>query len=186
MLLAEINGKSCPEVEGIEDLITSAVFGHLRLVAPPIFWKELFRRARTVAPGSKSLQSVLQSHDLDVDRYNRVDVQFWKYFANYGEPDLLVRFESPESPPFMVLIEVKLNSGKSSVGEYDQLATYLRLLRDESLLTELHVSIEHRYLIYLTRSFATEELKESLLAAGSPAGVHVWAGVERHTRSGPS
>ena len=63
---------------------------------------------------------------------------------------------------------MKLNSGKSSVGEYDQLATYLRLLRDESLLTELHVSIEHRYPIYLTRSFATEELKESLLAAGSP------------------
>ena len=58
MLLAEIHGKPCPEVEGIEDLITSAVFGHLRQVAPPLFWKDLFRRARTVAPNAQTLLSV--------------------------------------------------------------------------------------------------------------------------------
>ena len=169
MLLAEINGKPCPEVEGIEDLITSAVFGHLRLVAPPVFWKELFRRARTAGPRSSSLLSVLQSDGLDVDRYSRVQVHFWKTFGKYGEPDLLVRFESSDSSPFLVLIEVKLNSGKSGVGEYDQLAKYFRLLQDEAELAQFQISTSHRYLVYLTRNFASEELRASLLAAGSPS-----------------
>jgi len=34
MLIAEIHGKRFPEAEGQEDWLTSAVFGHLRHIAP--------------------------------------------------------------------------------------------------------------------------------------------------------
>lgn len=168
MLLAEINGKPCPEVEGVEDLITSAVFGHLRLVAPPVFWKNLLQRARTVESESRSLSHVLRARDLAIDQYSSLKIHFWPWFPGFGEPDLLLHFESLSSPPLLVMIEVKLNSGKSSTGESDQLAKYLRLLRHEPSLEVFGVSTDLRFLIYLTRNFAVRDMKESLLAAGSP------------------
>jgi len=166
MLIAEINGKVCPDVEGIEDLLTSAVFGHLRMVRPPLFWADLLRRARTVAPDSKSLLTVLRSQGIEIERYDQIHMQFWRMFADYGEPDLLVQFASPDSPTFLLLIEIKLNSGKSGLGERDQLAKYLRLLRDDASLADSSVPIESRFLVYLTRSFAADEIRESMTASG--------------------
>jgi hypothetical protein len=51
LLIAEIHGKRLPEAEGQEDWLTSAVFGHLRHVAPGAFWADFLDRARTVRTG---------------------------------------------------------------------------------------------------------------------------------------
>ena len=51
MLIAEIHGKRFPEAEGQEDWLTSAVFGHLRHIAPGAFWADLLDRARTLETG---------------------------------------------------------------------------------------------------------------------------------------
>ncbi len=169
MLLAEINGEGCPEIEGIEDLITSAVFGHLRLVSPQMFWGDLFRRARTAYESEKSLDTVLTSKGIEMSAYHAIKAQFWRNYTGYGEPDLLLRFSEPNVPAFVLLIEVKLNSGKSSFGEDDQLAKYLRLLQDDACQSIGPSRPDLRFLIYLTRSYQAAELQESLLAAGESA-----------------
>ncbi len=165
MLLAEINGKSCPEVEGLEDLITSAVFGQLRLIDPPRFWPELFGRAKTVETPGRSLSDVLLSLNTDPSLYTQIEIRFWRSLFDYGEPDMLVHFTGNTVPPLMVLIEVKLNSGKSGFGERDQLARYLSLLDDPRCVPEWSCDVHRRVLLYLTRSFAADDLNESVTAS---------------------
>jgi hypothetical protein len=46
VLLAEIHGKTLEVARDNEDYLTSAVFGHLRYVAPGLFWDELLKRAK--------------------------------------------------------------------------------------------------------------------------------------------
>src|SRR5690348_4646810 len=113
MLLAEINGKSFRDIEGLEDLLTSAVFGHLRLVRPPVFWLALLDRARTVERHSRTLSQVLASAGVDASQFSGVRVRFWRYFAGYGEPDLLVHLFGADGLSITILIEVKLHAGKS-------------------------------------------------------------------------
>jgi hypothetical protein len=167
MLLAEINGKPCPEVEGLEDLITSAVFGQLRLIAPPRFWPELFRRAKTVETPNRSLSDVLLSLNTDPSLYTQVEIRFWRSLFAYGEPDLLIHFTGDTVSPLIMLIEVKLNSGKSGFGERDQLARYLSLLDDRRCVPEWPCDVGRRFLLYLTRSFAADDLNESVKASTS-------------------
>lgn len=148
MLVAEIRGKTVPELEGIEDLITSSVFGHLRLVPPSAFWTDMFSRAKTVEGQSQTLTGNLQDKGFFVDQYERLDVIFWPNFDIYGEPDLLLTFSGGPQEPLLVLIEVKLNAGKSSRGEQDQLARYLRLLDDADCVPVLPSRPELRVLIF--------------------------------------
>ena len=130
MLLAEIHGKFYRDLEDIEDLQTSAVFGHLRLVQPPLFWLALLDRARTAEHPSRTLSQVLASAGVDSSKFSRVRVRFWRYFPGYGEPDLLVQLFGEHVTSITILIEVKLHAGKSGTGEFDQLARYLALLND--------------------------------------------------------
>jgi len=167
MLLAEINGKPCPEVEGLEDLITSTVFGQLRLIAPPRFWPELFRRARTAETPDRSLSDVLLGLNTDAYLYTQVEIQFWRSFFDYGEPDLIAYFTGDKVQPLLVLIEVKLNSGKSGIGERDQLARYLSLFDDRQCVPEWPCDVDRRFLLYLTRSFASDDLHDSVSASKS-------------------
>lgn len=161
MLLAEIHGKRLPAAEEQEDWLTSAVFGHLRLVSPPLFWEQLFKCAMSPAVSGRSLVSELSERGIHFDRYSNVETRFWRCFPKHGEPDLLVRFTGDGVLPLTTVIEVKLNSGKSSVGSNDQLVHYLQLLKDKEQIPEWNVE-DHRVLIYLTRSFAQKEMNESL------------------------
>lgn len=117
MLLAEIHGKTVAEARGSEDSLTSAVFGHLRYVPPDVFWPELFAAAGLNLPAGAT----------------HLDVQFWPR-TEYGEPDLILTFKYPNSPALVVVIEVKLWSGKSGTCEHDQLIRYLRGVPDALLL----------------------------------------------------
>jgi hypothetical protein len=103
---------------------------------------------------------------------------FWKDCLKFGEPDLLLRFTGDAVKPLIVLIEVKLNSTKSGVGDNDQLAKYLALLDDGSTLPNWKCAEEHRYLIYLTQTFAKLELEASVLASGRPDAARRMFGLE--------
>jgi hypothetical protein len=91
MLIAEIHGKRFPEAEGQEDWLTSAVFGHLRHIAPGAFWANLLDRARTVGKGV-SLYSRIHADGIRLNQYSKLTIHFWKSWENYGEPDLILCF----------------------------------------------------------------------------------------------
>ncbi len=164
MLLAEVNGKRLPAAEEQEDWLTSAVFGHLRLVSPPAFWEQLFRRATSPSGLRASLVTELNSRGILFERYSELETRFWTCFPKHGEPDLLLRFTGVGVLPLTVLIEVKLNSGKSGIGSNDQLVRYLELLRDREQIPEWNFE-DHRVVVYLTRSFALNEMNASLALA---------------------
>ena len=161
MLLAEIHGKRLPAAEEQEDWLTSAVFGHLRLVSPPLFWEQLFNRAINSSTIKRSLASEMKERGILFEKYTDLETRFWTCFSKYGEPDLLLRFTGLGVLPLTVVIEVKLNSGKSGVGSNDQLVRYLQLLKDREQIPEWNVE-DHRVVVYLTRSFAQKEMSESL------------------------
>lgn len=164
MLIAVIHGKRFPEAEGQEDWLTSAVFGHLRHVAPGAFWADLLDRARTVGTGV-SLYSRISADGIRLDRYSKLDIHFWRSWENYGEPDLILCFSGGNQSPLIIAIEVKLDSGKSAIGENDQLKRYLQLLDDRDALRLLFPESNHRYLIYLTRIFPKLEIEDSIRVA---------------------
>jgi hypothetical protein len=162
MLIAEIHGKRCPDIEGLEDLFTSAVFGHLRSIPPNIFWSALFRRAWNLEDPACSLERKLQSLGVDLNAYDSLEIDFWSYFEIYGEPDLILYFTGLHCEPILLLIEVKLYSSKSGTGDNDQLAKYLRLIGDAQSTAKWKAAKHFRFVIYLTRNFASDEMSESL------------------------
>src|ERR1700761_3708571 len=99
MLLAEIHGKRFPEAEGQEDWLTSAVFGNLRHVPPPMFWPSLFDRARSTGEPQVSLMSELKRLGVSFDEFTELSAVFWKRCGAYGEPDILLRFSGDGVPP---------------------------------------------------------------------------------------
>ena len=165
MLIAEIHGKRFPEAEGQEDWLTSAVFGHLRHIPPGAFWVDLFGRARTVGTGM-SLHSQICADGIRLDQYPKLAIHFWKCWESYGEPDVVLFFSGGGQPSLTLVVEVKLDSGKSTSGENDQLKRYLQLLDDRHAFSEGN----HRYVIYLTRIFSKFEIEESVHVSVS-AGV---------------
>jgi len=171
MLLAEIHGKRFGELEGQEDLLTSAVFGHLRHVPPQVFWTDLFKRAASTRTDSKSLELHVQETGNTISRYSSLDVLFWRTCGKYGEPDLILRFAGGNQDPLVVVVEVKLDSGKSGTGSDDQLKRYLDLLDEAAALPFWSPSADNRILVYLTRNFAHDEIKESVRLA-TASGKH--------------
>lgn len=166
MLIAEIHGKRFPEAEGQEDWLTSAVFGHLRNITPGVFWSDLFGRAFAVSHGRTSLLSRIERAGISISDYSELEVFFWKSCGKYGEPDLILRFSGSKHVPLVVIIEVKLNSGKSGTGEDDQLKRYIELLDDPSALDGIWTpEQDHRYVVYLTRTPSRLEIEDSVRAS---------------------
>ena len=169
MLIAEIHGKRFPEAEGQEDWLTSAVFGHLRHIAPGTFWTDLLDRARTVGTAA-SLYSRIYADGIRFNQYSKLAIHFWKSWENYGEPDLILCFSGGDQSPLIIVVEVKLDSGKSATGANDQLKRYLQLLDDRHALRLFFPESNHRYLIYLTRIFSKLEIEDSIRVSVS-AGI---------------
>jgi hypothetical protein len=169
VLLAEIKGKGCPELEGVEDLITSAVFGHLRSVPPGIFWHMLLSKAKNVADPPISLAQELKEKGVDFSQFHKLQVLFWEACGVYGEPDIVLRFTNADGLSIVIVVEVKLNSAKSSSGETDdQLERYLRLLDDDGFHLEWKMASACRFVMYLTRVFARDEITESIERSQQP------------------
>lgn len=178
MLLAEIHGKRLPEAEGNEDWLTSAVFGHLRHVKPSVFWPQLFSCAKNLGLGRTSLAAQLLAAGVRFEDFTDITARFWYSSAEFGEPDVILRFTGPAVCPLIVLIEVKLNSTKSGIGAHDQLARYLALLDSPSALLDWKCPQDRRCLIYLTRTFAKREIEESIAASSSRDAANRIFGIE--------
>ena len=160
MLIAENHGKIVPEAETSEDYLTSAVFGHLRYIPPGEFWAKLIEACRPATTDQVPLATVI---DPPLASYSRLGVEFWRYDPVHGEPDLILRFSGDDVPNLILMIEVKLFSGKSNTGERDQLARYLKMLDSLPVKGALAGMQDQRFLIYLTPRDATIEIDETLL-----------------------
>lgn len=164
MLLAEIHGKSLEVARNSEDYLTSAVFGHLRYIAPSLFWDNLFQRAKGLSDSDGRetlLGSLLTKADFLPSQYSQLQTNFWKQHIDHGEPDLILVFSGSKVPPLVVIIEVKLWAAKSGIGENDQLVRYLRILDDLSAVGIFVPQESRRYLIYLTPHESIAELLAS-------------------------
>ena len=165
MLLAEVHGKRCHAVEGNEDFLTSAVFGHLRYVDRADFWAAVFRRAHTVCGAESSLLNEILAEGVQITGDCEVKFRFWPYAEGYGEPDLLMWLRCGSSRPLVLIIEVKLYAEKSSSGpQDDQLCRYFRLLKDKAALSSLmgeNVLEATTALVYLTERYSGAEVLES-------------------------
>ncbi len=169
MLIAEIHGKRCPEVENNEDFLTSAIFGHLRSIQPSTFWPVLFSRAFTIGPSATDLITTLGNRSVRLEEYTALEIAFWRYCGHFGEPDLLLRFEGSGLKTVIVLIEVKLHASKSNPAETDQLAKYLELLDNYDNLDQWAPQGDLSFLVYLTPKHAEDDLSESIKECRVPS-----------------
>src|SRR5262245_53830366 len=108
MLVAETHGKILPEALNHEDYLTSAVFGDLRLITPKRFWQSFLRRAKSQVDDSPLTEALT----CPVDDYSALQTWFWPSHPEHGEPDVVLKFHGDHHAALIVVIEVKLWSGK--------------------------------------------------------------------------
>lgn len=155
MIKAELHGKANP-LEGVEDVLTSNVFGVLSYLPPEY----------GLIPFLKKGVNLHGEHPDFLDNRGDPDYLFWPKTTGFNrEPDLLVLFGNEVA----INIECKYHSGKHNrlieepeeeISNGDQLAEqYYDLLKGN-----LPFSVGgERYLFYITKHFVlpTTELQES-------------------------
>ena len=125
MLDALLHGKLSREIENLEDVLTSCVFGALRLSEP---WQLLLPWLCLATDGNGGRPLA------DLPDGCTVEYEFWPQWQEPGcsfcEPDVVLRVTSPTAK-WLILVEAKLHSEKSSSAcpdskrgdaPYDQLA----------------------------------------------------------------
>ena len=156
--MALLKGKLSREQQNMEDILTSNVFGTLQYLPP----------SQALLPFIAKAVDDKDNHPLENIRETAaVDYEFWPYLNESDchpcEPDVLLRITEPQGREFIVLIEAKYLSGKSSEGDEgerpnDQLAREYDNLR-------LVAAKEKRapILIYLTAGlrFPKDEIEAS-------------------------
>lgn len=109
MIEALLMGKLSREQENMEDVLTSNVFGLLRLM-PLADGLLPFLRDAMLPDGTKPLEQLADDADVEFD--------FWPRFAEANchpcEPDVVLRITGKGRPLQLVWIEAKYLSGKSS------------------------------------------------------------------------
>lgn len=151
MFEAEIKGK-IPEIENMEDILTSTVFGLMKYVSEKKFLLNIINQAKTIF--DESLEDCCT-----IDLYNYTpEIIFWKKIPVFGEPDLIIKFHTPDKPDVLLCIEVKYYSLKTGEGEDDQLVRYFEALDLAASYTDsIFLGI-----IYLTKYPVRKELMDTL------------------------
>src|SRR5262245_43252051 len=125
MIDALCNGKLSREVEGMEDLLTSAVFGRLRYLPPeegllPFLWCAKYLDGTSVLPEGLEVREV---------KYT-----FWPWWelpsSSSAEPDLVIELSGGNGDAILVLIEAKFRSFKSSEADLEIHAPNDQLARE--------------------------------------------------------
>lgn len=121
MIEAEIRGKLGRRYarahERAEDLLTSTAFGLLQYLPAPWGICALLCRAHRMELCSGEVRVTDGGSWLEFPADTTCTPTFWPSAREYGQPDLLLKFErQDETPVAEVLIEVKYLSGKSSSG----------------------------------------------------------------------
>jgi len=163
MIEAELRGKVSSDLQDVEDLLTSAVFGLLQYVPPSIFWPEVL--ARAVSCEGKPFVERCKELGVRITEFDKVDVHFWPVHQKFGEPDLLIVFSGGSQLPLCFVIEAKLWASKSDGEQQDQLNRYLHALKDSEWLGEVTGfggPVALLGLIYLTPRAAWLELYDSI------------------------
>jgi hypothetical protein len=120
MLFAERHGKlgrdGSRAHDRAEDLLTSTAFQLLRYLPLDVGLFAVLRRVRAVeSDGRTSTQSPLW---LKLEGTTEAKYEFWLHWGKYGEPDVVVTLFAGTIPVGRLVIEVKLDAGKS--GEADE------------------------------------------------------------------
>jgi hypothetical protein len=174
MLIAEIHGRYIHEARSCEDYLTSAVFGHLRYIPPGAFWQALFDFAISMPVEGKSITAsrfIEARSGTPLSLYEKLDAIFWPCHPQLGEPDLILHFSANGAPSVIVIVEAKLDSGKS--GERDQLSRYLHVLDSLGQLRPSVPADAIGILVYLTAIDSQSEIIESLSVYGDSAASRV-------------
>lgn len=146
MIEALLHGKLSREQQNMEDLLTSNVFGLLRLM-PPAEGLLPFLREAKLPNDTKPLENL--ADDANVEYY------FWPRFDERDchpcEPDVVLHVTEPGRAPRHVWIEAKYLSGKSSEESPDDERPYDQLAREwDNLVSAARREHTEPLLIYLT------------------------------------
>ncbi len=165
-IIASLHGK-IPELKTLEDVLTSTIFGRLRYLPPEKILIPFLKSAQSYNPPGISLGEHLKNQGISLELYLTVLFKFWSKHPKYGEPDLILLFKGHQNgdPDLLMLIEAKLYSSKSGVGENDQLKRYYLAIHEsingfyDQDISEFKGHIAP--LIYLTGFDAQAEINES-------------------------
>lgn len=149
MLQALLYGKLSRDIEGMEDVLTSSVFGILKEIPFKEGVLPLLKTARSIGDIQNPFLALTDAS---------MEMQFWPWIKKadyYGcEPDVLIRINA-EGLSAIVLIEAKYKSGKSSQENSEDFRPTDQLSREWVNLAEI-AREEGRLplLLYLTADIA--------------------------------
>ena len=149
MLQALLHGKLSREIEGMEDVLTSSIFGILNNIPIEEGILPLLKTAIFIDNKPNPFK--------DINGFS-MDIQFWPWVeekGNYGcEPDVLIRLNT-KGKSILILVEAKYRSGKSSYEDTSDNRSTDQLSREWLNLVELaRKDNSIPYLIYLTADIA--------------------------------
>lgn len=173
MLMALVRGKLSRGIEGMEDILTSNVFGTLKY-QPIAHLTALLGECIEETGSPLGLDTFCQEQE-----FISVQWEFWPWL-DYSpgascEPDLLVTLESVSGTRTRVMIEAKYRSPKSSEADYTEAYEFApkdQLARQWSNLVSMPEEAQQNILVYLTNDqlfprddiqAAQEELKRKAL-----------------------
>lgn len=181
MIEAILHGKLSRQQENLEDLLTSAVFGRLKLLPAHVLGAFL-ARAQTLQ-GARPLEPLASPRS--------VEYAFWPQLRAAGcddtEPDVLLTVHAHAGAARRVLVEAKYRSGKSSRAAGDEepgadvVSPGERRIRDQLAREWEHLSNldPEGWVVYLTPSFVMPrsdlvEAQDELRARNRTAGRFCW------------
>jgi hypothetical protein len=160
MLQALLKGKLTRDVEGMEDILTSNVFGIFKYIAPqegllPFLGKAVDLDGRRLVN--------------ELEPVERADYEFWPWMSEKdcypAEPDVLITVTGATRGRAAILVEAKFGSGKSSK-EDGSLMPFDQLAREYDNLTRWcqRKGIARRFLVYCTADLGMprREMQESI------------------------
>jgi len=170
MIDALLHGKLTSRQENMEDILTSNVFGMLQYVTPGRGLFRFLALARTPETHEKHSYPL---QNLIGESY-AVEYRFWPTWQE-REPDVELRIKSSDADLYLIGIEAKYRSGKSSEAEADDVEQETReeILREctdqltfewNELVHEAESWNSKPVLIYLTADFGCpiEQIRASL------------------------
>lgn len=168
---AELHGKLSSTgsnlSEGMEDLLTSDIFGRLRYLEPKAGLVPILQGARSFATGT---QGLVLPGDITAVTYT-----FWPQYPR-AEPDVVVQLQTTGGP-FTLLVECKYRSGKSGEDDPADAPVTGRKVKDQ--LAREYTGLIERHgrtataLLYLTghRTMPKDKLESSARSLGANESV---------------
>ena len=183
MIEALLHGKLSRKQENMEDVLTSNVFGLLRYVSPELGLFKFLAEA-TTCEGDQPLQDLVSEC---VVRRDAIKYEFWPFWSGGNgdvgcELDVAVFIPCDDARPYLLGIEAKYRSGKSSEGDEEADCPTDQLAREWHGLVQRARSCGARpVLVYLTADVncPADQIASSIgdcrrHAAGSTEPVIVW------------